>query len=326
MECAQVRISFAMNNKGLFPIFLIFAAGAIWTTDAIVRFPAAGAVDPWLLVLLEHIVGLFFILPIVMIRHSSELSRIGRREILPMVLLGVCGSSLGGILYTESFQELGPSLPTLLQMIQPLFVVGLAHIFLNERGSATFFQCAIWVVFNAVLLGAAGDGTSLDLPNPDHFGGGLAFGLSAVLLWALSTVAAKSLLFRFSPAVVVLMRFMVATIFMSGMVIAKGIEVPWAKLMTPEVFLPILFLGSVAGSLSMLIYYHGMRRLPVNLVTFIELIYPVGGTLGPVLWAGHSLTPLQALGCLSLVSGLIFLVSSEYQVAPRATVAPQPIR
>lgn len=310
---------FHMKQKSWVPVILVAIAATIWGMDSTARLPASMKADPRLIVLLEHCIGLLVIAPFAFGRHRAELRKIRLADALPLMVLGIAGSSLGGMLFTRSVRQIGPSSAMLLQMIQPVFVVALAHAFLRERGSAKFFQCAIWVGFNYFLLSLAGQAS------PEAFvengTGGAGLGLLAVLMWALSTVAGKKLLFKFSPAVVVLMRYSIATVFMGALVWADADALSWRQLLRADVFLPCLYLGTVGGAISLLIYYVGLRRLPASLVTFIELLFPVGGAMISLFSAGAQLSALQAIALLSLALVLVFLVGSEHA---EALPEPQP--
>ena len=295
----------------LFPALLIALAAVLWGTDSIVRYSATLNVDPRSIVFFEHLFGLLFILPIALIKQRSELKKFNiRKDLLAILTLGIGGSCMGSVFYTKSIQAIGPSTATLFQMIQPVFVIIAAYLFLKEKGSARFFQFAIWVILNAILISIPDFNFGFSV-SEGKLATGIFYGLAAVAMWGLATVAGKYLLFRYSPITVVFFRWILGTASMAAFLKISEIPVPWIILQNPSVLLPLVFLGSCVGITAMTIYYYGLRHLPASISTFVELIYPLAGIFLPYLYFGEALSSIQVVGGIVLLCAMFLLVNLE---------------
>ena len=299
------------------PALFVALAALIWGTDSLVRYPAASQLPPSVLVLLEHLIGLVLVAPIVMIKYRHEFKKLNAADLSLALCVGLAGACLGGIFYTSSITRIGPSASTLFQMIQPLFVLGLAYFFLREKRSSSFFQVGVWVALNAILLGLPDFNFGFLAMKDSQQSQGVLYGFLAMTMWGISTVAGKALLSKYSPVVVVFFRFLIASFSLSLIVGLRGSAIPWRTIATINMGAPLLYLGSFAGVFAMWVYYKGMQSLPASIVTFIELLYPLAGVLFPVLYFGSSISGIQTFGAIALIFSLLLLLGLEYPTLRR---------
>ncbi len=298
------------KNKSLLAAFLIAAAALLWATDTLVRYPSTVELNFKLVVLMEHLVGLVLITPFVLLKRRAEIPKLFQaRELGLLAVAGIGGSALGGLAFTYSMQAIGPDRATVFQMVQPLFVLVLARLFLKEKHSSSFVLIALWAVMNAFLIGFPG------LFSEEESGfstAGILTGGLAVVLWAFSTVAGKALLFKHRPEVAVFGRWLMASTFMAVWFLVSGEKIPWNTLASRDVWLSSLYLGSVAGVGGMTVYYYGLRKLPASLVTFIELLYPLAGVFVPILFFGAKTSNIQAFSGIFFLFSIGLLVKLEF--------------
>ncbi|MGK5088095.1 DMT family transporter [Bdellovibrionota bacterium FG-2] len=301
------------KKKSLLAAFLVAGAALLWATDTLVRYPSTVELDFKLVVLMEHLVGLALITPFVLVKRRPEISKLFRpRVVLLLLVVGVGGSALGGLAFTYSMRTIGPDRATVFQMVQPLFVLVFARMFLREKHSSSFVLIALWAVMNAFLIGFPGLLGQMMGEELGFSGPGILSGAMAVVLWGFSTVAGKALLFRHRPEVVVFGRWLMASGFMLGWFFLSGESVPWGVLASREVWLSSLYLGSVAGVGGMTLYYYGLRKLPASLVTFIELLYPLAGVFVPIFFFGGKTTNIQAFSGIFFLFSIGLLVKLEF--------------
>jgi drug/metabolite transporter (DMT)-like permease len=195
-------------------------------------------------------------------------------------------------------------------MIQPIFVIAAAYVFLKEKGSARFFQFAIWVILNSILISLPDFNFGFSVAE-GGIGPGVLYGLAAVAMWGFATVAGKYLLFQYSPITVVFLRWIFGTASMATYLYIKDVHIPWNILNSPAVLTELVFLGSFVGILAMTIYYYGLRRVPASVSTFIELIYPLAGIFFPYLYFGSALSAVQIVGGVVLLFAMFLLINVE---------------
>lgn len=305
------------------PRLWIVLAALLWATDNLIRYPASVAspeghsVDIRVLVFAEHVIGLLIFAPFAYFRIKKDLFRVPRSGMIGALIAGVIGSALGGLLFNLSLVESGAVVPLLVQKLQPIFVVLFAMLVLKERLNFNWFPWTILAFVSAAAMSIPELGES---PFSGMHGKSLLQAFGAVLCWAISTVAGKWMLRTLSPEKAVFWRWCMATVAM-GFVVAFGLfgtntvaVTDVFKLVSSyEVFVPSLFLGTVAGCFAMFFYYIGLSKTPASVATFIELLYPLMGAVFSVVFLQAPMTLLQGgAAFLLLLSVALIAIPRDY--------------
>jgi probable blue pigment (indigoidine) exporter len=320
-----------MRLKPFVPGIAVVLGSLLFATDAIFRERALVALDAQAVGFLEHGIAFLSLLPWVFVKRRTEVGhplrarsgKVSRVDILLFVILGVGGSALGNTFFTVAVEKIGGAGATLFTMLQPVFVLAFAWVFLKERFSSFFAPLAVWVVLNMILLSYSQTARS-ELPmmdeNPEALSGTL-FACLATVSWGASTVAGKALLGRYPNSVVLIWRWAIAFVFLGIVVAVRGVPLPWHRIFSHDVLLPLLYLGVVAQTTAYWIYYVGLRHLPASITTFIELLYPLVGMFLALGANGQGVTPLQIFAALTLMIAIALLLGVEY---PRAVGLVKP--
>ena len=293
-------------------VFFVASAALLWSLDSIFRLRSLQALDPLLIVFWEHVFGLLFLIPFVPRKQLREdWKKFHPRDILPLLVLGLGGSALGGIFYSEGLHLLGPSANNIFQMIQPVFVLILAYFLLKEKASGIFFQWSLWIVISAVVICIPDFTFGYQEQSSQNLWTGVFCGLMAAFLWGCSTVAGKWLLGIYSISVLLLFRWTVATLSLFVIIVSRGLSFHSEVLFSWNEFMTFFILASVVGVLPMGIYYRGLRELPASMATFIELFYPIFGIFLPAVINHTQLAEVQWLGGIAAFIGIIFLIMMD---------------
>jgi drug/metabolite transporter (DMT)-like permease len=314
-----------MKLKPFVPGIAVVLGSLLFATDAVFRERALKALDARAVGFLEHGIAFLSLLPWIFTKRRVEVGqplrarrgKVSRTDLALFLVIGLGGSALGNTFFTIAVAKIGGAGATLFTMLQPAFVLLFAWVFLKERFSSFFGPCAVWVILNMILLSYTQTARS-ELPmmvvNPEAFAGA-GFACLATLIWGMSTVAGKALLNRYPNSVVLLWRWGIAFVFLGAVVFANGVPLPWHRIFSRDVLLPLLYLGVVAQTVAYWVYYVGLRRLPASITTFIELLYPLVGMFLALGDNGQGVTPLQLFAALTLVIAISLLLGVEY---PRA--------
>lgn len=302
------------NKKNQTAASFIALACLLWATDSFVRYPTSLELNYKVIVLLEHLLGLILIAPWLFLQHRKELIRVSWRHLPLFIIVGVGGSALGTIFFTRSLQYIGPSSSLLFQMMQPTVVVLLAYLFLKERHSGIFLQCAFWVILNALFIGIPNFNFGFVVQSGEFLWAGIMYAVLAMLMWGAATVAGKALLRELSPGVVVFYRWLAAITFVAFLVYFDGTPVSWKQIASWEILGPLAYLGMIPGVVAMVIYYHGLREIPASVATFIELIYALLGVVLPAVSNHQKFNALQIVGAVTLLMAISALAGLDDKV------------
>ena len=298
----------------LFGPALVFLAAALWATDAPFRTHLTQGLSSNFIVLGEHVISALIAIPILLF-NWGHLKNISAREWFAILFIGVCGSALAAVAFTESFHYVNPSVSIVLQKIQPLIAIALAWWMLGERMHKNFW---LWTI---VALGAA---YLVSFPNlvPQLYAGeafnpnfvGSALALTAAALWGASTVFGKYVLRTAAFQTLTSLRFVVGLIFLVILNAAQGtFPAPGVITGTDVFFLFIVALTS--GVFSLFLYYYGLQFTKASIATIAELGFPLAAVFVNAYFipgnqaAGtyFGLFPGQWLGTILLLIAMLML-------------------
>src|SRR4028118_768618 len=172
-------------------VLLVALGAALWGTDGVLRVPLLREISPAAIVLGEHVILLLYSVPAVVLGWAS-LRRLRASGWIALLVIGGGGSALATLLFTAAFVAGDPTVAILLQKVQPLFAIGLAHVLLGER-----LRLAYWPLFAAAMVGAylvsfGNLGPFAALGSDAASGALLAVGAAA--LWGASTALGRFVL------------------------------------------------------------------------------------------------------------------------------------
>ncbi|OGE87792.1 MAG: hypothetical protein A3J07_03715 [Candidatus Doudnabacteria bacterium RIFCSPLOWO2_02_FULL_49_13] len=297
-----------MTNKNFGP-WMVALAAVLWAVDAPFRKYLSGQLSSTVIVLMEHILIAFFVLPIFLPR-LRELKNLSGREWLSVIFIGFGGSALATVLFTQSFHYLNPTVAILLQKLQPLIAILLAVWVLGEKLSKDFWTWTVVAVFGAYLVTFPDFKPAGWTWNSDTLGVLLALG--AAFFWGGSTVFGRYVLNKVSFQMMTSLRFLSALVFLFFMNVYYH-TLSQINLTTRKDWLFVFITAIIAGFASLLLYYYGLRSTKAAVATLCELAFPVAAVIVNWIFLGATLESMQIIGGLILLIGItkLTLVNSE---------------
>ncbi len=253
---------------------LVFVAAALWATDAPFRVHLTQGLASTFIVLGEHLVSCVVAVPI-LLYNWGDLKKISGREWLAILFIGVCGSALAAVAFTESFHYVNPSVSILLQKVQPLIAIVLAWVLLGEPLHKNFWTWTLLALFGAYLVSFPSlvpQTYAGETFNPDLMGAALA--LAAATLWGASTVFGKYVLRDTAFQTLTSLRFVVGLMFLVLLNAAQG-TFPAASTITETDVLFIVIIAFTSGVFSLFLYYYGLQFTRASIATIAELGFPL---------------------------------------------------
>lgn len=299
-------------------VILVGVAAALWAFDAYFRPGLTKQLSSGQIVLVEDLLISLCLVPVIVV-NAAELRRLSGRRWLALAAIAVGPQAVATVLFTKAigFSFANPTAPNfdvlhevyLLYLLQPVFGVVFARVFLGEKRKRAFWPLAAVALAGVYLIVFAEDPAApWQIRRPELLAGLLVLG--AVVMWAGGTVLGRYALQDVSFPVTTSMRFVLALpVLLVIVFLDKGAAAfsGYSVAQLPS-FLGIVI---VPGLLAMLLYYLALSRTPASLATIAELGYPLALFLifslpAPVGQAAP-LRPVELLGAVLLVAGVVTL-------------------
>lgn len=275
-------------------VVLVGLAAALWGTDGLFRRGLALELPAATVVAWEHAILVLLVAP-VLPRAWRAWRGLVPRDRLAVVVIGAGASAIATTLFTAAFRVGDPTTPLLLQKLQPLVAVGLAHLLLGERLTARFWWFLGGGLAGAWLIAFA-DPAAVTVPAA--LAGGLAAGAAA--LWALGTVLGRAIAVQVPFAELTALRFLFGLPTAVAVAVVQG--GPGSLAIGAGDVTPLVALALVPGLAGLLLYYRGLRTTPASAATVAELTFPLTAiALGAVVFS-QTLSATQWLGTALLIA------------------------
>ncbi len=257
---------------------LVAFAAALWGMDGIILTPKLYNLNVWFVVFILHAVPFLF-MNLFLYKRYKYFKYLNHIEILSLFLVAVFGGAIGTwaivkALFLVHFKSL--SIVVLLQKLQPVFAIALAHFFLKEPLKKNFL---LWG--SIALLGGYFLTFGLQLPHIDHHRNTIYAALYAVLAafsFGASTVFSKKLLHKLDFITATFFRYAATTLVTFIIVILTGHLMDFNQ-MTPQNWLIVFIIALTSGSVAIFIYYYGLKKINAMLATIMELFFPITAIL-----------------------------------------------
>ena len=331
MDLARPRSRFLEAGS----VALVSVAAALWAFDAYFRPGLTKQLSSGQIVLVEDLLISLCLLPVLIV-NAGALRRLSPRRWLALAAIAIGPQAVATVLFTKAigYSFANPAAPNfdvlhevyLLYLLQPVFGVAFARIFLGERRKRTFWPLAAVALVGVYLIVFADDPTApWQIRHPELMAGLLVLG--AVIMWAGGTVLGRYALEDVSFPVTTSMRFLLAlpVLLLIVLIDKGGAAFSGYSIQQLPSFLGIVL---VPGLLAMLLYYLALSNTPASLATVAELGYPLAlfliFSLPPPVGQGAPLRPIELLGAVLLVAGVVslnFLKRRQIVEVPRERLA-----
>jgi drug/metabolite transporter (DMT)-like permease len=299
-------------------VVLVGVAAAMWAFDAYFRPGLTKQLSSGQIVLVEDLLISLCLVP-VLLANLGRLRHLDARRWVALAAIAIGPQAVATVAFTKAigFSFANPAQPNfdvlhevyLLYLLQPVFGIVFARVFLGERRRRSFWPFAGIALVGVYLIVFADDPAApWSIRRPELAAGALV--LAAVIMWAAGTVLGRYALEDVSFPVTTTMRFVLALpVLLVIAVVDKGGAVlsGYAVSQLPS-FLGIVL---VPGLLAMLLYYLALSRTPASLATIAELGYPLAlfliFSLPAPVGQGVPLQPVELVGAALLVTGVVTL-------------------
>lgn len=266
--------------------------------------------SPSAVVAARYLIAVVFLLPFGWRQLPPEeaISQPRRRDWVALFLVGALGSGIASLLFTHAIEMTSAGIANALSKTAPIFVALFAYLTLRERITSARLLLVLVMVGADILIGA-GELRLGGVAGVRLYGDLLAIGAGA--LRAMAEVLGKASLRRFLPATVALWRFGVGLVVTGAISLVTG-DYRGLGALDGRAWLLLLALGGLCTSLSMGLYYRGLRDIPAHVAVSLRLTSAVVTAILSWLVLGEGLNALH-------IAGIVLLVGGSYLIVMRAT-------
>ena len=297
---------------------LIIFATFLWAVDTLIRYPLiSSGFSAQSLVFFEHLLLFLIFLPTMLKKRQKYWSE-SVSTIFYFFIIGGLGSAVATVAFTKAFTMISPSLVILLQKLQPLVVVLLARIFLQEKIKKGFWTWAAVAIFGSLLI-SYNDivpffeefkfSTALI---SRHALTGYLLAFISVVSWASSTVFGKKLTGRgFATTEIMAGRFFFGLMVMIPFVAFQKMPF-WGNLDFLDTMGQIVLMVCISGILGMFVYYKGLKGCSAKLSSILELFFPLFAVSLNWIFLDQELDIIQLVGAGFLLLSSFMLRWKSY--------------
>ena len=297
-------MNFKSKKETIIGATLVAFAAALWGMDGIVLTPKLYNLNIWFVVFILHALP-FLIMNVFLFKRYKYVKYLNRIEIISLFLVALFGGAIGTwaivkALFLVNFKSL--SIVVLLQKLQPVFAIALAHFFLKEPLKKYFLYWASLALIAGYFLTFG-----WQLPHLDHNKNTVLAAFFAVLAafsFGASTVFSKKVLHKLDFITATFFRYAATTLLTLIIVIATGHLFDF-NTMTPLNWLIVGIIAVTSGSVAIFIYYYGLKKINAMLATIMELFFPITAILLDYFVNHHQLSLIQWVSAIVMIYAII---------------------
>ncbi len=231
---------------------------------------------------------------------DRSLLRVPRRDIVPIILLGLAGHTVYQAMFANGVARSTPANASLLLATAPIWVAILGYLLGIERISRLMLA-GILLSFSGIML-LVTSGGKVDLGSSLLLGNVLL--LACSMLWAVYTTGSKPLLARHSPLKLTAWSMLAGTIPLVLISIPDLRRQDWGEI-PPIAWGALLYSAVLAVTVGYTIWYASVQRVGNARTAIYSNLTPIVAILFAWLTLGDALAPLQLLGAAIVLAGLI---------------------
>ena len=283
---------------------MVAFAAALWGMDGIVLTPKLYNLHVWFVVFVLHTVP-FVIMNLFLFKRYKYFKHLSRIELFSLFLVALFGGAIGTwaivkALFLVNFKSL--SIVVLLQKLQPVFAIALAHFFLKEPLKKYFLNWASLALVAGYFLTFGWQFPHLENDKNTIFAA--FFTILAAFSFGASTVFSKKVLHKLDFITATFFRYAVTSLVTFLIVIATGHLFDF-NLMTPNNWLIVGIISVTSGCAAIFIYYYGLKKINAMLATIMELFFPITAILLDYFINNHQLSIIQWISASVMIYSII---------------------
>lgn len=287
------------KTKTLAYLFLVLTTSA-WGSLYVVSKYLMATVGPFTVLLARYLTS--GIVLYILYRKTNP-QKIKRQDIKWILFIGVVGYFFSIGVQLVGTKLLSAGLASLLNALNPIFMILFAMLFLNEKITVTKIISVVAAILGVyIILG-------------DNIKGGAILGVIACLLsvvsWSLTSVCVKKVSKKYEPLTITTYAILIAfvcTIPCSAFELATG---PKTNILQPGILLGLLYVGLICTALTNVLWNKSLSMIEAGSCALFYPLQPMVATILGCIFLGESIHLAFILGAALILGGVIFSVAMD---------------
>lgn len=287
-----------MPKRILGGIFLTLAA-SVWGGMFVAVKIAVQYIPPIPLVWMRYIVA-FVVLAAVVVYQRENL-KIARRDIALLLSIGVIGHTISIVTQEYGTMFSSAQMGSVITSATPAFMLIFAAWLLKEKMTVRKILSIVLATVGVILIAGV---DSMDMSKQL----GAFCSTVAALTWALMSVLLKLIPSRYSPLQINFYAVLTAIICLTLINLPAVSELPWDKILQPEIIGCVVYMGAISTSIAFLLWNKGLLLMEAGASGLFFFFQPIVGTFLGWLILDEQITISFWIGSLLIFIG-VFLVT-----------------
>ncbi len=298
------------NKSRVAGAFLVAFAATLWGMDGIVLTPRLYNLNVIFVVFVLHLLP-FLVMNIFLFPRYKALKKLDFSGLAALFFVALFGGAIGTwaivkALFLVNFKSL--SIVVLLQKLQPVFAIFLAHFLLKEELKKNFVRWASLALIAGYFLTFGWHIPHIEKNTQTIYAA--LYAILAAFSFGASTVFSKKILNKLDFITATFFRYGATTLLMFFIVLFTGHLFDFSQITYTNWWI-IFIISLTSGSTAIFIYYYGLKKISAMLATIMELFFPITAILLDYFVNGHFLSPLQWISAIVMIFAIIKLTREK---------------
>jgi drug/metabolite transporter (DMT)-like permease len=277
----------------------LFLTAAFWGGTFIAGRLVAADIEPFCAAFFRFAIAAVFLAAFVL-RAEGGLPRLRRRQILPVILLGMTGVFAYNVFFFKGLQFIPAGRASLIIALNPIGISALSAVFFKEK--------LTWVACAGICLSVTGAAVVITNGHLAQIwqrgiGTGELFILGCVASWVSFSLIGKAVMSGMSPLAAVCYSAFIGAAALLFPALANGMAVSMWHYAAAD-WASLFYLGFFGTVLGFFWYYDGIRKIgPAKASVFINFV-PVSAIILAYFILGEAVTPSLFIGAVLVLGGV----------------------
>jgi drug/metabolite transporter (DMT)-like permease len=238
---------------------------------------------------------------------TGESLRIERKDIIPLIKLGLIGITLYNILFMYGLKHTSATNSALLISLSPLFAAMIQGISKKER---IIFRSGLGILISTVGVFLIIQGKPGGISFSRHDLAGDLLTICASVFWALYTIKSKPLLQEYSAVKVTAYSMATGSLLLLPVSLRELVRQSWSGV-SVQAWAAFGFSTFVSGGIAFSLWYQGVQRLGVTRTVVYHYFVPFIAVIFASLFLGELISIVQIVGGTAVLAGIALVQNTK---------------